>query len=55
VEALMAAATLLNSWTGEFPKYCDDIVVEGLNEHLRLILIILFSEFAKQMEPSPQT
>ncbi len=54
-EALMAAERILNSWAGEFPKYCDEIVIEVLNEQLRPILIIPFSEFAKQREPSPQT
>ncbi len=55
VEALIAAERLLNSWAGEFPKYCDEIVVEVLNEQLRPILIIPFSDFAKQIDSSSQT
>ncbi|MGF9762974.1 hypothetical protein AAII07_48245 [Microvirga sp. 0TCS3.31] len=55
VQASMAAERLLGSWTGEFPKYYDEIVVEVLNEQLRPILIIPLSDFAKEMEPSSQS
>jgi hypothetical protein len=50
-EALKTAKRLVEGWAGVPPKYSDEIVIEVMNEQLRPVLIIPFSEFAAHGAP----
>ena len=50
-EALKTAKRLVEGWAGAPPKYSDEIVIEVMNEQLRPVLIIPFSEFAAHGAP----
>src|SRR5215207_1190012 len=54
-EALKTARRLVDGWAGVPPKYCDEIIIEVMNEQLRPVLIIPVSDlaaYATKSDPS---
>ena len=51
----MKTARLADGWAGVPPKYCDEIIIEVMNEQLRPVLIIPVSDlaaYATKSDPS---